>query len=70
MQLENHSSPVRLVACPNCGGESVYAETNPFRPFCSARCKNIDFGAWASEGFRVPADNEPVEPSEGEAALQ
>ena len=44
----------RLVRCPACGGESVYASTNPFRPFCSERCKNMDLGAWASEHFRVP----------------
>lgn len=45
----------RLVRCPNCGGESVYAVSNPARPFCSERCKNMDFGAWASESFRVAA---------------
>jgi uncharacterized protein len=44
----------RLVRCPACGGASVYAPTNPFRPFCSERCKNMDLGAWASEEFRVP----------------
>jgi uncharacterized protein len=44
----------RLVRCPACGGESIYAPTNPYRPFCSERCKNMDLGAWASEHFRVP----------------
>lgn len=44
----------RVVRCPACGGESIYAPTNPFRPFCSERCKNMDLGAWASEHFRVP----------------
>lgn len=58
------ASPIRrTVRCPACGGDSVYAATNPFRPFCSARCKNADFGAWASEEFRVasdaPADDQP-----------
>jgi endogenous inhibitor of DNA gyrase (YacG/DUF329 family) len=43
----------RLVACPSCRGDSVYAVGNPYRPFCSARCKGNDFGAWASEAFRV-----------------
>jgi len=43
----------RIVTCPTCGGESVYAPENPFRPFCSERCKNVDFGAWASESYRV-----------------
>ncbi len=45
----------RIVVCPTCGGDSVYAASNPSRPFCSERCKNIDFGAWASESFRVEA---------------
>ncbi len=44
----------RLVRCPTCGGPSVYAKTNVFRPFCSERCKQIDLGAWASEQFAVP----------------
>ena len=52
----------RLVRCPACRGDSVYAPTNPFRPFCSRRCREIDFGAWASEGYRVeapPSDDDP-----------
>ena len=44
----------RLIRCPCCGGESVYALSNPFRPFCSERCRCGDLGAWASEGYRVP----------------
>ena len=47
--------PERIVRCPGCGGESVYAASNPSRPFCSARCKNNDFGAWASEAFALAA---------------
>jgi len=39
----------RIVRCPTCGGDSIYAERNPFRPFCSARCKGVDFGAWKKE---------------------
>ena len=39
----------RIVRCPHCGGDSVYAPSNPYRPFCSERCKNYDLGAWASE---------------------
>jgi endogenous inhibitor of DNA gyrase (YacG/DUF329 family) len=43
----------RIIRCPGCGGDSVYAASNPFRPFCSERCRGADFGAWASEGYRV-----------------
>lgn len=49
----------RIVRCPACGGDSVYARSNPYRPFCSERCKNLDLGAWASESFRVPDETPP-----------
>lgn len=49
----------RIVRCPACGGDSVFAPSNPFRPFCSERCKSIDFGAWATESFRVPDETPP-----------
>ena len=60
----------RVVRCPTCGGDSLYSPDNPYRPFCSERCKNIDFGAWASESYRVEAkpdtqdlsDDEPHRP--------
>jgi endogenous inhibitor of DNA gyrase (YacG/DUF329 family) len=51
----------RLVPCPGCGGDSVYAPSNPYRPFCSERCKNLDIGAWASESFRVGSEAPPEE---------
>lgn len=49
----NTSARKRFVTCPTCGGESIYGPENEFRPFCSERCKNVDFGAWASETYRV-----------------
>ncbi len=49
----------KLVPCPSCGGDSIYALSNPYRPFCSARCKNVDLGAWANEDFRMPAKVNP-----------
>ncbi|MGE0330720.1 MAG: DNA gyrase inhibitor YacG [Ramlibacter sp.] len=60
----------RIVPCPGCGGDSVYAPSNPFRPFCSQRCKSMDFGAWASESFRVPTDAPPDEGNFGDPKLQ
>lgn len=51
----------RIVRCPSCGGPSIYSPDNAFRPFCSARCKGVDLGAWASEEFRVGAQPEPDE---------
>ncbi len=58
-----HEVPRRIVRCPQCGGESVYATSNPWRPFCSERCLGTDLGAWASENYRVP-DAPPAEDSD------
>lgn len=57
----------RHVRCPNCGGPSLYAPENPYRPFCSERCKLQDLGAWASERFRLDAgDGEAGAPTPNE----
>lgn len=60
----------KIVRCPTCGGDSVYAPSNPARPFCSVRCKDIDLGAWASEEFRVPTEAPPEDTVFGDAKLQ
>ena len=55
--------------CPICGKPVVVA----FRPFCSARCKQVDLNRWLSEAYRVPdrpvddEDDQPPAPSEDEA---
>jgi endogenous inhibitor of DNA gyrase (YacG/DUF329 family) len=45
-----------LVKCPKCGKEAEY-NGNEFRPFCSERCKLIDFGAWVDEEYALPAED-------------
>lgn len=59
----------KIVTCPTCGGDSVYG-AQTFRPFCCERCKNIDFGAWASESFRMPTEAPPDDSVYGDARLQ
>lgn len=44
-----------VMKCPTCHRPAAWEE-NPFRPFCSERCKLIDFGAWANEEYSVPAE--------------
>lgn len=59
---------VRTIRCPACGGPSRYAPDNASRPFCSERCRQLDLGAWATEGYRVeasPPADEPWEPPAG-----
>jgi hypothetical protein len=52
----------RLVNCPVCGKAAPFDASNPFRPFCSERCKLIDLGQWANEAYRVPTAEGPESP--------
>ncbi len=49
----------RSVNCPICGQTVPWLPESVHRPFCSARCRDIDLGAWASEKYRVPDDELP-----------
>jgi endogenous inhibitor of DNA gyrase (YacG/DUF329 family) len=51
--------PAPEVDCPACGTKTRFEPANPYRPFCSQRCQARDFGAWASENYRVAADAPP-----------
>lgn len=52
------NAPVKTYPCPRCGKPTVWAD-NPTKPFCSARCKLIDLGAWANEDYKVSAEDTP-----------
>lgn len=45
---------MKKIKCPQCGEETVYSDENPYRPFCSERCRLIDLGEWASESYQIP----------------
>ncbi len=40
------------VICPICKNKTTWEE-NPWRPFCSERCKLIDLGKWVSEEYKI-----------------
>jgi endogenous inhibitor of DNA gyrase (YacG/DUF329 family) len=52
------------VPCPRCGEPAALSPDNAWRPFCSERCKMIDLGAWASEGYRVAGEPQADPPEE------
>jgi endogenous inhibitor of DNA gyrase (YacG/DUF329 family) len=52
--------------CPTCGKPVEWTD-NPFRPFCSERCKLIDLSRWVSEEYRVPGKQVPSAPPEKDA---
>lgn len=55
------SIPKNTIQCPTCQKAGTWTDNNPFKPFCSERCRLIDLGAWASEAHRVPG--EAVDPT-------
>lgn len=53
------------VTCPTCRQDADW-ENNKYRPFCSARCRTADLGAWASENYRITGEDSPSEGQEAE----
>ena len=51
---------LKNVRCPFCKKETSWRD-NPFRPFCSERCRLIDLGEWASDKYRISEDNKNSE---------
>lgn len=39
-------------------------EDNPYRPFCSERCRMIDLGHWLKGNYRLPEDPKKVSEDE------
>ena len=52
----------RIVICLTCGTHVFWAPDSAWRPFCSERCKLIDFGAWATEQYRVSVAEDKDDP--------
>ena len=56
--------------CPICKRETVQ-KGNPFRPFCSERCRLIDLDHWLAGRYRVSTPITAQEPqSEGIAGSE
>jgi endogenous inhibitor of DNA gyrase (YacG/DUF329 family) len=55
------SEPLRCLRCPICGRPRVHH----YRPFCSARCRDIDLGRWFGEVYTVPAVEPGYDEDEG-----
>lgn len=49
-------SAPRHVACPTCGRPVALVAANRYRPFCSRRCRLVDFGGWVTEERRIPGE--------------
>ncbi|MCK4535659.1 MAG: DNA gyrase inhibitor YacG [Desulfuromonadales bacterium] len=51
------------MTCPQCR-KAITWNGNPFRPFCSERCRLIDLGNWASESYRIVSNETESAPLE------
>ncbi len=51
----------RKRACPIC----AMAAKAAYRPFCSARCAEVDLGRWLTGRYRIPAARPPDDFFEG-----
>lgn len=51
---------MKKLFCPICKKETYWKE-NPYRPFCSERCKLIDLASWIGGEYKIPG--EKVNPS-------
>ena len=50
-----------MANCPRCEKKVNLSSKNLHRPFCSEKCKLIDFGAWASEEFKISSNKNESE---------
>ncbi|MDH4121793.1 MAG: DNA gyrase inhibitor YacG [Deltaproteobacteria bacterium] len=48
----------KILLCPTCGNLTTWQD-NPWRPFCSERCKTLDLAAWAEEKYAIPGGHPP-----------
>lgn len=55
------------VVCPICRQATTWEE-NKHRPFCSERCRMVDLGTWAAEGYSIPGET-AHDGSAGEAGV-
>jgi endogenous inhibitor of DNA gyrase (YacG/DUF329 family) len=56
---DNPATPLPAPPCPICGKPGVSGH----RPFCSARCRNVDLGRWLKGNYRIESDEGPEDGS-------
>lgn len=58
----NKTKPPKRPACPICGKPSA----ERFRPFCSARCADVDLNRWLGGVYAIPAEDRPANDDGGD----
>jgi uncharacterized protein len=56
--------------CPTCKRKvAISAQANPYKPFCSERCRLVDLGAWLDGAHRISAPISEEDMDEGMPGL-
>lgn len=56
-QTDNQKIVRTVIKCPACQ-KPTFWQDNPYRPFCSRRCRMLDLGCWVDEEYRVPSEDQ------------
>lgn len=67
--MTDSSNPQIEVKCPRCKTPTIYSVNNPYRPFCSERCKMVDLGRWADENYKIPLSETSSDPLKPDASI-
>jgi endogenous inhibitor of DNA gyrase (YacG/DUF329 family) len=51
--------------CPICGAKTEQA----YRPFCSARCRDVDLARWLGDGYAIPGGEVSADEDGDDAAV-
>jgi len=62
MTPANENKPQAAAKCPVCG-KPAQAE---HKPFCSARCADVDLNRWLSGSYAIPAVEDDEDGREGD----
>jgi endogenous inhibitor of DNA gyrase (YacG/DUF329 family) len=57
----SNKAPAWKSGCPICGKAVV----ERYRPFCSARCADVDLNRWLSGRYAIPAEKPPDSDEDG-----
>jgi hypothetical protein len=68
LNLKEAPLSARQVRCLMCGRTTNWDDP-PRGPCCSARCRLLDLGRWASEDYHIPAEEDEREDSADSAEL-
>ncbi len=63
-------NPPRIVTCPTCQRRVKWTLSNPDRPFCSERCRDVDLSRWLRGDYAIPGGQAEADEDGQDAAAR